>query len=520
MRRMLWSVFLAAALLAGCSGREAPVSPDEAPEVSLSEQDVLNIYTAASAVYDWFDLTTLPLDMEDARTEGDLTYYRVDAEDLSLPVSAVPEPTDSSLPWQPQPVTITSLADLRETAETYFSPEMADSLFALSPGHYKDFDGVLYATDGGRGSNVYLLDKTAAAEQVDEDHWTVTLTFWADFEGRELQADGYLHTVATTGYSTAVLDFENTPDGWKFTSFWPSDGLDLEADTVYTINYYQDFEVTGAYQDYSDWELVCYLIHADGAYAEAPFDLLARRFLERPEDILRVLALLDQSPYREKYSHIEAIVAGPGYTAAGRFYREDRADFETLLDTLHPETEAEQTVLEKIRNAYESSVTEEQPMETEFALIVPGEQRVLTLGAQEGTFPWGYDLEGTVTAADGDTYGTVYTVDCGGFQLAYSVGPEDGTEYLFRLSTSTPYDQSGGTLCTPRGLYCGYSLAHLEEIYSHAVELAGFQSDTYDACYVYEPGGDAGCKHIAFFITDGVVTAIQVEDLMDGRLLG
>ena len=74
--------------------------------------------------------------------------------------------------------------------------------------------------------------------------------------------------------------------------------------------------------------------------------------------------------------------------------------------------------------------------------------------------------------------------------------------------------------CVCRGLYCGYSLAHLEEIYSHAVELAGFQSDTYDACYVYEPGGLAYCKHIAFYITDGVVTAIQVEDLMDGRLLG
>ena len=176
MRRMLLSVFLAAALLTGCGGRESSVPPDEASETALTEQDVLNLYTAASAVYDWFDLTTLPLDMEDARTEGDLTYYRVDAENLSLPVSAVPEPTDSSLPWQPQPVTITSLADLRETAETYFSPEIADSLFALSPDHYKDFDGVLCATDGGRGSNVYLLDKTAAAEQADEDHWTVTVT--------------------------------------------------------------------------------------------------------------------------------------------------------------------------------------------------------------------------------------------------------------------------------------------------------------------------------------------------------
>lgn len=31
MRRMLLSVFLAAALLTGCGGRETPASPDEAP---------------------------------------------------------------------------------------------------------------------------------------------------------------------------------------------------------------------------------------------------------------------------------------------------------------------------------------------------------------------------------------------------------------------------------------------------------------------------------------------------------
>ena len=129
MRRMLLSVFLAAVLLTGCGGREAPASPDEAPEAALTKQDVINMYTAASAVYDWFDLTTLPLDMEDARTEGGLTYYRVDAENLSLPIAAVPEPTDSTLSWTPEPVTIASLADLRAAAETYFSPELVDSLF-------------------------------------------------------------------------------------------------------------------------------------------------------------------------------------------------------------------------------------------------------------------------------------------------------------------------------------------------------------------------------------------------------
>ena len=93
----------------------------------------------------------------------------------------------------------------------------------------------------------------------------MTITFWADFVDQPIQADGHPHTVATVGYSQRTLDYEKTDEGWRFTSFCPSDDLDLDADTVCTIDYYQDFEVTGAYWDYSDWQLVCYLIYADGA---------------------------------------------------------------------------------------------------------------------------------------------------------------------------------------------------------------------------------------------------------------
>ena len=181
MRRMLLSVFLAAALLTGCGGRETPVSPDEAPEAALTEQDVINMYTAASAVYDWFDLTTLPLDMEDARTEGGLTYYRVAAEDLSLPIAAVPEPHGQHafldagaghhrLPGGPAGGGGDLLlpGDGGQPLCPVPGPLQGTSTASSTP-----------PTAAG-GSNVYLLDKTAAAEQVGEDHWTVTVTFYAD----------------------------------------------------------------------------------------------------------------------------------------------------------------------------------------------------------------------------------------------------------------------------------------------------------------------------------------------------
>ena len=342
MRSMLLSVFLAAALLTGCGGRESPVSPDEAPEAALTEQDVINMYTAASAVYDWFDLTTLPLDMEDARTEGGLTYYRVDAEDLSLPIAAVPEPTDSTLSWTPEPVTISSLADLRAAAETYFSPELADSLFALSPDHYKDFDGVLYATDGGRGSNVYLLDKAVTAEQVDADHWTVTVTFYADSWAFEEPS-------TTIGYSQAVLDLEHTADGWKFTSFAPSDGLDLEAETVFQFTYdpYALLEEEPGMDTWSDLKLACWLLHADGAYSEGATDYLTRRFLEDPGAWFAALSVFPDSPWE----HADTVMTAPVSDTYAWYGEEEQARLTEILDTYEPRNEQEQTLLDILRAA-------------------------------------------------------------------------------------------------------------------------------------------------------------------------
>ena len=45
MRRFGALLLLTITLLAGCGGRESPVSPDEAPETALTEQDVINMYT-------------------------------------------------------------------------------------------------------------------------------------------------------------------------------------------------------------------------------------------------------------------------------------------------------------------------------------------------------------------------------------------------------------------------------------------------------------------------------------------
>lgn len=340
-RRMLFAALALALLLTGCGDNTAADLYEEPSDASMTEADVLNFYTAASAVYDWFTMTTLPLDMEDARTEGGLTYYRVDAEDLSLPIAAVPEPTDSTLSWTPEPVTISSLADLRAAAETYFSPELADSLFALSPDHYKDFDGVLYATDGGRGSNIYLLGKAVTPEQVDENHWTVTVTFYADSWAFEKPS-------TTVGYSQAVLDLEHTADGWKFTSFAPSDGLDLEAETVFSFAYTDEgFSELNNSEDCSDLKLACWLLHADGGYAEGPSDTLTRRFLEDPGAWFAALSVFPDSPWE----HADTVMTAPVSDTYAWYGEEEQARLTEILDTYEPRNEQEQTLLDILRAA-------------------------------------------------------------------------------------------------------------------------------------------------------------------------
>lgn len=255
--------------LAGCVRLTMDPSPQE---LMGFQADVLAAYDEAARLYDWFDLAPMPLDESDSVREGENTYFRVLDEN------------------------ITSTENLRSRLEEAFTPDLAEEIFNKVPDQYRDFDGKLYAIPGGRGANLYLLDKTVQTERISEDRWEVTLTFWADFEDSHMAPEpgtdfSTSYPIATAGYSTEAIYYERTPEGWRFTSFCPSDALDLEAETVYTFDYAQGFR-----EDCSNWELVCYLLHADGAFAEGAFYRLYQRFLDRPNDILSSLALLDTAP--------------------------------------------------------------------------------------------------------------------------------------------------------------------------------------------------------------------------------
>ncbi len=68
------------------------------------------------------------------------------------------------------------------------------------------------------------------------------------------------------------------------------------------------------------------------------------------------LALLESSPYGEHYAHIDALVASPGYSAAG-WHSDQSKEFLAVLNHCTPRSDGARAVLEKIRAAYEEATT-------------------------------------------------------------------------------------------------------------------------------------------------------------------
>lgn len=320
--------------------------------------------------------------------------------------------------------------------------------------------------------------------------------------------------MVTVGYSQAVLDYQRAEEGWRFTSFCASDDLDLDADTVFTFSYDGDSFASDepAMDTWSDYKLGCWLLHAD-AMGEGASTLLTQRFLEDPETWFAALTPLAQSPFE----HAQIVLESPACVYAW-FSQEEQAQFEEILNTHQPKNDVEQTMLDILNAAKERAIQNAaERAAASFCLVTDGS--FLTLGNQEGTYPWGNAALPAVpeSSGTGDNGEALYTFSFGGVDVDYFVSPDPGAdEVIFRMFTDEPGVQTLG------GIQVGSTRESLLEIYPDAQPYFALQSSrpvSFDEVYVYEPGGFAFCKHMAFYLRDGVVTAIEMEDLLDGRLL-
>lgn len=286
-----------------CSGEQQPTTAAE----------VLAAYDDACEAYDWFNLATLPC-TGDAVAEAGREYRMVDQPGFS------------------------TLNDLSSHLKLLFSDDLTEQL--LSEGTYREIDGKLYCAEGGRGANLYLLDKRAEAAHMEDGTWNVTVTFyaWDDFNPPQL----------TAGLSQRVLTYGYEDGRWCFLDFCPSDDLDLEADTVFTFSYDTETFHSTEFADYTDLQLCCYLLKADGAYSEEPGDLLFQRFLDAPEEMMATLAQLCSA----WQTRVAPII---GYNGVYRLTPSEQISFEELMDSYSPKTEEEQAVLGLISAAYDQA---------------------------------------------------------------------------------------------------------------------------------------------------------------------
>lgn len=158
--------------------------------------------------------------------------------------------------------------------------------------------------------------------------------------------------------------------------------------------------------------------------------------------------------------------------------------------------------------------------QSDFALILDWAEdgSYLELGSQEGEYPFGtpLSLDGEETVVKGDNGETVYTIDnlnTGGIRLSYA--HMDGQpDTIWKLETAYTKEIS-----TPRGIHVGSTKAEVvgaygsELVYCFKEEGSDILAE-HDYFYAYQPK-EAFSNSICFFMKDGLVSGIRVENMLD-----
>ena len=157
---------------------------------------------------------------------------------------------------------------------------------------------------------------------------------------------------------------------------------------------------------------------------------------------------------------------------------------------------------------------------SDFALILDWTEdgTFLELGDQEGEYPFGtpLSLDGEETVAKGDNGDTIHTIGdpkTDGIRLTYA--HMDGQpDTIWKLETAYTKEIS-----TPRGIHVGSTKA--EVVGAYGMDLVYCLKEEgndilaeHDYFYAYQPK-EAISNSICFFMEDGLVSGIRVENMLD-----
>jgi hypothetical protein len=171
------SIMFLAILLVSCA--KTTVAP-------LTDDDVLALYQKATEVYGWFDLTTIPHDIERYIEKGGMQYFEV---------------------TQPG---ITSKQALADYLDGLFAASITEDLMAMASDRYVEQEGKLYVMPADRGSDILKGEETyeVIRESEDQIKLTVIVEVYDDPEKMNV-----------TGHEQYDFILKYSDDRWKFSNF-------------------------------------------------------------------------------------------------------------------------------------------------------------------------------------------------------------------------------------------------------------------------------------------------------------
>lgn len=162
-------------------------------------------------------------------------------------------------------------------------------------------------------------------------------------------------------------------------------------------------------------------------------------------------------------------------------------------------------------------------LKTDFALLLDWTEdgEFLELGQQTEAYPFGASslyLDGgetVVTGDNGEEIHTVGTLEGDAFRLRYSDIAADGTCFLTLLEVAQTKEVS-----TPRGIHVGSTKAEVVGTYGPDSLVYCLKDEggdllcQHDYYYAYQPK-DALSNSLCFYMEDGLVAGIRVENMLD-----
>ena len=179
-----------------CLSFSACKNQDETKIVSFpTDEEVFSSYEKATEISNWFNVAALNRESENAREEN------------------VPNHEEDGFKCY-KAERFETVADFKNYVNGYFSQELTESFFKNSKDIYFDIDGLLFTSEGARGTNIFMGEEKLSTKK--ESDTKILLTAEVELLDFDDEKGELLPTGETESFQFA---YENIDGSWVFTSF-------------------------------------------------------------------------------------------------------------------------------------------------------------------------------------------------------------------------------------------------------------------------------------------------------------